>query len=82
MILQDDYDHFRSGIRQLTPAERNIFNLYLEGKSGPEIMQITKIKQSTLKYHNSNIYSKLGVSSRKQLLSFASLYLKSEEKND
>ena len=29
------------------------------------------IKENTLKYHNRNIYSKLGVSSRKQLLQIA-----------
>jgi len=30
------------------------------------------IKENTLKYHNKNIYSKLGVSSRKQLVMIAS----------
>ena len=77
-IVQDDYDYFCSGIRRLTPTEKKIFDLYLDGKTVPEIMQITKIKQSTLKYHNGNIYSKLGVSSKKQLLSFSAVYLKKE----
>ena len=31
------------------------------------------ITENTLKYHNKNIYSKLGISSRKQLLRFATL---------
>lgn len=31
------------------------------------------IKEDTLKFHNKNIYSKLGVTSRKQLLHFAAL---------
>lgn len=79
IIVQDDYDYFRSGVRRLTPTERKIFNLYLEGRTVPEIMQLTNIKQSTLKFHNSNIYGKLGVSSKKQLLSFAAIYLKNED---
>jgi DNA-binding CsgD family transcriptional regulator len=29
------------------------------------------IKENTLKYHNRNIYNKLGVSSRKQLIELA-----------
>lgn len=76
IIVQDDYDHFCSGIRSLTPKEREIFDLYLAGKTVPEIIQIIEVKESTLKYHNGNIYSKLGVSSKKQLLNFAAIYMK------
>lgn len=78
IVVQDSYDYFRLGIRRLTASERRIFDLYLEGKTVPEIISITNIKETTLKYHNGNIYSKLGVSSRKQLLNFAAIYLKSE----
>ena len=74
MVLQDDYEFFLAGLRQLTPTEKSIFNLYLDGKTAAEIMEIMTIKQTTLKYHNRNIYSKLGVSSKKQLLSYAALY--------
>ena len=34
-------------------------------------MAALNIKENTLKYHNKNIYGKLGVSSRKQLVSIA-----------
>ena len=40
----------------------------------PEITELLGIKQSTLKYHTGNMYTKLGVSSRKQLLNLAALY--------
>ncbi len=80
IVAQDDYTCFLSGIRNLTGRERQIFDLYLEGKTVPEIMQITEIKETTLKYHNGNIYSKLGVASKKQLLNFAAIYLKNEDK--
>ena len=36
-------------------------------------MAALEIKENTLKYHNKNIYAKLGVSSRKQLVMIASL---------
>lgn len=60
----------------LTPAERNIYNLYLEGLTAKEVMARLFITENTLKYHNKNIYGKLGVSSRKELLQIA----KSESK--
>ena len=57
----------------LTPTEHIIYDAYLDGKSTKEIMAELNIKENTLKYHNKNIYSKLGVSSRKQLVMIASL---------
>jgi DNA-binding CsgD family transcriptional regulator len=47
--------------------------LYVEGKTTAEIAAVIGIKENTMKYHNKNIYSKLGVSSRKQFLRFAAL---------
>lgn len=73
-IDPDDYKHFVMGIKTLTKSERTIFDLYLEGKDAKEIASIVDIKDSTLKFHNSNIYQKLGVTSRKQMMKFAALY--------
>lgn len=56
---------------RLTPTERRIYELYLEGKSTRTIMIDLNITENTLKYHNKNLYGKLGVSSRKQLLRIA-----------
>ena len=39
-----------------------------KGKSTKEIMSDLNIKENTLKFHNKNLYSKLGVTSRKRLL--------------
>ena len=72
-IVLEDYEYFICNLNTLTPTEYRIYELYLTGKSAREIMEITGIKENTLKYHNKNIYSKLGISSRKQLLRFASL---------
>lgn len=74
----DDYEMFKTGINLLTKTEKNIFKLYLDGKTAEEILQICGIQQSTLKYHNHNILGKLGVSSRKQMLRYATL-LKQEQ---
>ena len=38
------------------------------GFTTKEIMASMNIKESTVKYHSRNLYSKLGVSSRKELL--------------
>lgn len=67
------YQQFLDHLHTLTPTERMVFDLYICGKSAKEIMEIMGIKENTLKYHNKNIYSKLGVASRKELLRYAAL---------
>lgn len=66
-----DYQYFLAGLQTLTESERNLFEYYLAGKSVKEILALTGIKESTLKYHNHNLLGKLGVSSRKQMLRYA-----------
>ena len=75
----DDYERFLEGIKTLTPAERKIFDHYLAGRTVKEILVIASIKESTLRYHNQNIYSKLGVNSLKQLLRYAALMRQDEK---
>ena len=62
---------FHKGIPTLTVTEKMIFDLYLEGNGTKDVLAKMNIKENTLKYHNKNIYGKLGVSSRKQLLEIA-----------
>lgn len=62
---------FVSGVAALTQTESIIYTLYTEGRTTKEIMEQLGIKENTLKYHNKNIYGKLGVSSRKQLMEIA-----------
>lgn len=64
---------FINGLSGLTPTEKKIYYMYLQNKTTKEIMGILEIKENTLKYHNKNIYSKLGVSSRKELVAIAKL---------
>lgn len=81
-IDPDSYKLFIDGLRTLTQSERNIFEHYLAGRSAKEILSLTGIKESTLKYHNHNILGKLGVSSRKQMLRYAEVmrHINEEEK--
>lgn len=58
-------------LNQLTKTERVIYDCYIDGKSTKEIMSELSITVNTLKYHNKNIYGKLGVTSRKQLIEIA-----------
>lgn len=72
-IDPDAYQHFKEGLSQLTKTERKIFDYYLSGKKAKEILELASIKESTLRYHNQNIYGKLGVNSLKQMLRYAAL---------
>ena len=72
-IVLEEYEFFVCNLGTLTPMEYRVCELYLEGKSAKQIAKILGISKNTLKYHNKNIYSKLGISSRKQLLRFAAL---------
>ena len=55
-------------ISTLTPTEKKIYDMYCLNKKTKEVIDELGIKESTLKFHNSNIYGKLGVKSKKQLL--------------
>ena len=80
-IDPDNYEAFKIGLKELTKTEKTIFNLYLQGKTAKEIADILNIRESTLKFHNHNILEKLGVSSRKQMLRYATL-LKQETQHE
>ena len=64
----DSVEIYLDGQASLTQTERLIFDLYTTGKSTKEIMAEMNITENTLKFHNKNIYGKLGISSRKQLV--------------
>lgn len=72
-IDPESFKQFIKGIDELTKTERKIFDLHREGYSVQEILDIAKIKESTLRYHNQNIYAKLSVSSMKMLLRYCAL---------
>ena len=67
-IDEESFSMFVNNIAQLTAKEKEIFDLYLSGLVPKEVTAKLNITDNTLKYHNKNIYSKLGSKSRKELL--------------
>ena len=67
-IAPERIEVFMMGMKTLTPTERDIYDAYIARVTTKEIMANMNIKESTLKYHNRNLYGKLGVASRKDLL--------------
>jgi NarL family two-component system response regulator LiaR len=55
----------------MTAREREILALMVEGRSNNEIAESILVSHSTVKFHVSNILSKLGVSSRTEAVAFA-----------
>jgi DNA-binding CsgD family transcriptional regulator len=55
-------------IRKLTVQERKVYELIKQGASNQEIAEAYNVEMSTVKTHVSNIFSKLKVKSRKDIL--------------
>lgn len=68
LVTPEAMECFTQGLKTLTNQERQIYEAYLRGESTRQIMEDLNIKENTLKFHNKNLYGKLCVSSRKQLL--------------
>ena len=68
VVTPEHVDYFVAGLSQLTPTERAVYEAHVARVTTNEILANLNIKETTLKYHNRNLYGKLGVSGRKELL--------------
>jgi predicted ATPase/DNA-binding CsgD family transcriptional regulator len=64
-------DRPASGWASLTPAERDVVRLAVEGLNNPEIGARLFMSRSTVKTHLSHVYAKLGVANRTELAAAA-----------
>lgn len=69
---------FKKNVKKLSRAETAVFNLYMEGYSAAKIADMLYVSINTIKSHNKNIYRKLNVSSRKELMVYAQMMKTSE----
>jgi DNA-binding CsgD family transcriptional regulator len=67
------YDEFLQNIETLSPAERTVFDLYIEGHTAKEITEILCLSINTIKTHNKRIYMKLNVASRNELMVYVNM---------
>ena len=67
-VSVEEIELFKNALATLTPTEKLIYDEYLAGTTTKVIREKLEITENTLKFHNKNLYRKLGVSSRKHLL--------------
>lgn len=62
------YQEFMKNIKTLSAAEKAVFDLYVQGHNAKEIAEILCLSINTIKTHNRRIYTKLNVTSCKELM--------------
>jgi len=70
-LMQSSSDEARQKKFGLTPRELEIVSAVVAGYANKEIAEYFKISEDTVKHHLSNIFDKLGVSTRLELALFA-----------
>ena len=72
--MEDLFQTFVEKVKTLSSAERRILNYYIEGHDTADIPELAFISIHTVKKHNRNIYEKLGVASRDELMLYIELF--------
>ena len=68
------FDDFAARAALLTTTERSIVRYYAEGKEVAEVAELAFVSIHTVRRHNANIYHKLGVGARDELMLYIELF--------
>ena len=68
------FDSFAEKVGTLTATERRILQYYIDGYEIAEVPGLAFISIHTVRKHNANIYQKLGVNSRDELMLYIDLF--------
>lgn len=68
------FDSFAEKVGTLTATERRILQYYIDGHEIAEVSELAFISIHTVRKHNANIYQKLGVNSRDELMLYIDLF--------
>ncbi len=72
--IEELFQAFAERAKTLSTAERTILKYYIDGHEITEIPELAFVSIHTVKKHNSNIYQKLGISSRDELMLYIDLF--------
>jgi ATP/maltotriose-dependent transcriptional regulator MalT len=72
--MEDMFRSFAEKVKTLSSAERRILNLYIAGHEIADLPDLVFVSINTVKKHNRNIYQKLGVASRDELMLYIELF--------
>ena len=72
--IEELFHTFSERAKTLSTAERGILKYYIDGHEITEIPDLAFVSIHTVKKHNSNIYQKLGIASRDELMLYIDLF--------
>lgn len=80
--IEELFNDFSEKAKMLTPTEKTIIKYYAEGKEIHEIPELCFISINTVRKHNANIYQKLEIGSREELILYIELFRRSGRLNE
>lgn len=72
--IEELFTAFAERAAALTATERSIMNYYADGREISEVAELAFISIHTVRKHNANIYQKLGIGSRDELMLYIELF--------
>ena len=72
--IEELFAAFAERAAALTATERSILNYYADGREISEVAELAFISIHTVRKHNANIYQKLGIGSRDELMLYIDLF--------